>query len=88
MALLPLVESHFNLKHSPVFATPFLGGKAMNILTAVMEVGIAFVGFSTIVVVIQMSLGGSLTSFQVLLTHFYIETGLLTVGLAGLPVAL
>lgn len=60
----------------------------MNILTSMMEVGIGFVGFATIVVAIQMSLGKPLTKFQVLLTHFYIETGLLSVAVAGIPVAL
>jgi len=60
----------------------------MNILTSLMEVGIAFVGFATIVVAIQMSLGKSLTKLQVLLTHFYVEVGLLSVALAGIPVAL
>ena len=60
----------------------------MNILTSLMEVGIGFIGFATIVVAIQMSLGKSLTKFEVLLTHFYIETGLLSVALAGIPVAL
>ncbi len=60
----------------------------MNILTSIMEVGIGFVGFATIVVAIQMSLGKPLTEFQVLLTHFYIEVGLLSVALAGIPVAL
>lgn len=60
----------------------------MNILTSLMEVGIGFVGFATIVVAIQMSLGKSLTEFQVLLTHYYIEVGLLSVALAGIPVAL
>ena len=60
----------------------------MNILTSLMEVGIGFIGFATIVVAIQMSLGKSLTKFEVLLTHFYIETGLLSVALAGSPVAL
>lgn len=60
----------------------------MNILTSLMEVGIGFVGFATIVVAIQMSLGKSLTQFQVLLTHFYIETGLLAVAMAAIPVGL
>ena len=60
----------------------------MNILTSLMEVGIGFIGFATIVVAIQMSLGKSLTKFEVLLTHFYIETGLLSVALAGIPIAL
>ncbi len=60
----------------------------MTILTSLMEVGIGFIGFATIVVAIQMSLGKSLTKYEVLLTHFYIETGLLSVGLAGIPVAL
>ena len=60
----------------------------MNILTSLMEVGIGFVGFATIVVAIQMSLGKPLTQFQVLLTHFYIEVGLLSVALAGIPIAL
>ncbi len=60
----------------------------MNILISLMEVGIGFVGFATIVVAIQMSLGKPLTEFQVLLTHFYIEVGLLSVALAGIPVAL
>ncbi len=53
----------------------------MNVLISLMEVGIGFVGFATIVVAIQMSLGKSLTKFQVLLTQFYIEFGLLSVAL-------
>jgi len=60
----------------------------MNILTSLMEVGIGFIGFATIVVAIQMSMGKPLTKYEVLLTHFYIETGLLSVALAGIPVAL
>jgi hypothetical protein len=60
----------------------------MNILTSLMEVGIGFIGFATIVVAIQMSMGKPLTKYEVLLTHFYIETGLLSVGLTGISVAL
>ncbi len=57
-------------------------------LPVIAEVGIGFVGFSTIVAVLQQSFGTRFTSFQVLLIHFYIETGLLNVALAVLPIAL
>ncbi len=57
-------------------------------LAIIAEVGIAFVGFSTIVAVLQQSFGRPLTPFQILLIHFYIETGLLNVGLALLPITL
>lgn len=57
-------------------------------LPVIAEVGIGFVGFSTIVAVLQQSSGTRVTSFQVLLIHFYIETGLLNVALAVLPIAL
>ena len=57
-------------------------------LPIIVEVGIGFVGFSTIVAVLQQSFGGPFTAFQILLVHFYIETGLLNVSLAILPIAL
>ncbi len=57
-------------------------------LPIIAEVGIGFVGFSTIVAVLQQSFGRPFTPFQILLVHFYIETGFLNVLLAILPVAL
>ena len=60
----------------------------LDSLMTIAEVGIGFVAFSTIVAVLQQSFGRALTAFQVLLVHFYIEVGLLNVGLALLPLAL
>ena len=57
-------------------------------LPIIAEVGIGFVGFSTIVAVLQQSFGKAFSAFQILLVHFYIETGLLNVAMAILPVAL
>jgi len=57
-------------------------------LPLIAEVGIGFVGFSTIVAVLQQTLGRQFTEFQILLVHFYIETGLLNVVLTILPIAL
>ena len=60
----------------------------LDSLMTIAEVGIGFVAFSTIVAVLQQSFGRALSAFQVLLVHFYIEVGLLNVGLALLPLAL
>ncbi len=57
-------------------------------LPLIAEVGIGFVGFSTIVAVLQQSFGKTFSAFQILLVHFYIETGLMNVAMAILPVAL
>lgn len=60
----------------------------LDSLITIAEVGIGFVAFSTIVAVLQQAFGKALTEFQVLLVHFYIEVGLLNVGLALLPLVL
>ena len=52
------------------------------------EIGVAFVAFSTIVAALQPIRGKPFTRFQVLLVHFYIESGSLNVGLALLPLVL
>jgi len=57
-------------------------------LPIIAEVGIGFVGFSTIVAVLQQTFGRQFTEFQILLVHFYIETGLLNVALTIFPIAL
>ncbi len=57
-------------------------------LPIIAEVGIGFVGFSTIVAVLKQSFGRPFSAFQILLVHFYIETGLLNVSMAIFPVAL
>ncbi len=57
-------------------------------LPIIAEVGIGFVGFSTIVAVLRQTFGSQLSSFQILLIHFYIETGLLNVAMALLPIGL
>jgi len=60
----------------------------LDSLMTIAEVGIGFVAFSTIVAVLQQTFGRALNPFQVLLVHFYIEVGLLNVGLALLPLVL
>lgn len=60
----------------------------LDSLMTIAEVGIGFVAFSTIVAVLQQAFGKALTQFQILLVHFYIEVGLLNVGLALLPLVL
>ena len=60
----------------------------LDSLMTIAEVGIGFVAFSTIVAVLQQAFGKALNPFQVLLVHFYIEVGLLNVGLALLPLVL
>lgn len=60
----------------------------LDSLMTIAEVGIGFVAFSTIVAVLQQTFGKALNPFQVLLVHFYIEVGLLNVGLALLPLVL
>ena len=57
-------------------------------LPLIAEVGIGFVGFSTIVAVLRQTFGSQLSALQILLIHFYIETGLLNVALALLPIGL
>lgn len=52
------------------------------------EIGVAFVAFSTIVAALQPIRGKPFTKFQVLLVHFYIESGSMNVGLALLPIVL
>ena len=52
------------------------------------EIGIAYVAFSTIVAALQPIRGKPFTRFQVLLVHFYIESGSLNVGMALLPLVL
>lgn len=60
----------------------------LDSLMTIAEVGIGFVAFSTIVAVLQQAFGRALNRFQILLVHFYIEVGLLNVGLALLPLVL
>lgn len=48
----------------------------------------AFVGFATIVITVRLSTGGSLTPYQKLLTHFYIDVGFLAAALALVPLGL
>lgn len=59
-----------------------------SILMVIAEVGIAFVAFSTIVAALQPIRGKKFTQYQVLLVHFYIESGILNCGLALLPIVL
>lgn len=57
-------------------------------LTIMAEIGVAYVAFSTIVAALQPIRGKPFTRFQVLLVHFYIESGSLNVGFALLPLVL
>ena len=57
-------------------------------LIVIAEIGIAYVAFSTIVAALQPIRGKPFTHFQVLLVHFYVESGSLNVGLALLPLVL
>ena len=59
-----------------------------NSLIVFAEIGIAYVAFSTIVAALQPIRGKPFTRFQVLLVHFYIESGTLNVGFALLPIVL
>jgi len=60
----------------------------MDTLLMIAEVGMGFVGFTMVVVTLRMTTGAGLTPFQRLLTRFYVEVGLLSIALAGLPAAL
>ncbi len=57
-------------------------------LIVIAEIGIAYVAFSTIVAALQPIRGKPFTHYQVLLVHFYVESGSLNVGLALLPLVL
>ncbi len=59
-----------------------------GVLTVMAEIGVAFVAFSTIVAALQPIRGKKFTRFQILLVHFYVETGLLNVALSMLPIVL
>ena len=57
-------------------------------LIVIAEIGIAYVAFSTIVAALQPIRGKPFTHYQVLLVHFYLESGTLNVGFAILPLVL
>lgn len=59
-----------------------------DLLLVIAEIGIAFVAFSTIVAALQPIRGKKFTSYQILLVHFYIESGGLNVILSLLPIIL
>ncbi len=59
-----------------------------DLLLVIAEIGIAFVAFSTIVAALQPIRGKKFTRYQILLVHFYIESGGLTVILSLLPILL
>lgn len=59
-----------------------------DLLLVIAEIGIAFVAFSTIVAALQPIRGKKFTKYQILLVHFYIESGGLNVMLSLLPIIL
>jgi len=54
-------------------------------LLALASTGIAFVAFSTIVIVVRTSMGGELSKSHLLVTRFYIELGFQVVAMSLLP---
>ena len=60
----------------------------MNTFETLAQLSMAFVAFATIVITVRTSTGGKLTQFQLLLTHFYIEVGLMAAGLSATALVL
>lgn len=57
-------------------------------LLALASTGIAFVAFSTIVIVVRSSMGGELSKSHLLVTRFYIELGFQVIAMSLLPLLL
>lgn len=57
-------------------------------LIIIAEITTAFVAFAAIVASIRVTLGKKLTAFQNLLVHFFIESGMLAVSIALMPLVL
>lgn len=57
-------------------------------LLALASTGMAFVAFSTIVIVVRASMGGELSKSHLLVTRFYIELGFQGIAMSLLPLLL
>lgn len=57
-------------------------------LSILAEVLVAFVAFSAIVASIKLTIGSALERYQVLLIHFFVESGMLTASVCLMPMVL
>lgn len=60
----------------------------ISTLAILAAVTMAFVAFAAIVATLRMTFGRKLSAFQRLLVHFFIESGMLAVSIALLPLVL